>query len=100
MMLLMIAVFYFLAIRPQQKKQKDQDNWNKALKKGDDVVTSSGIIGKISTLADNVVTLEVADKVRIKVLRSAVTQKAPGAAPSQPAASSNAAAATEEKSDK
>jgi preprotein translocase subunit YajC len=79
-MIMMIAVFYFILIRPQQKKQKEQDNWLKSLKKGDEVVTSGGVIGKISGLTDNTVTLEVQEKVRIKVLRSSVSGKAPGAA--------------------
>ena len=80
MMILMIAVFYFILIRPQQKKQKEQDTWLKSLKKGDEVVTSGGVIGRISGLTDNTVTLEVQEKVRIKVLRSSVSGKAPGAA--------------------
>ncbi|HEY2746914.1 MAG TPA: preprotein translocase subunit YajC [Polyangia bacterium] len=80
MMIMMIAVFYFILIRPQQKKQKEQDSWLKSLKKGDDVVTSGGVIGRISGLTDNTVTLEVQEKVRIKVLRSSVSGKAPGAA--------------------
>jgi preprotein translocase subunit YajC len=79
MMILMIAVFYFILIRPQQKKQKEQDTWLKSLKKGDEVVTSGGVIGRISGLTDNTVTLEVQEKVRIKVLRSSVSGKAPGA---------------------
>jgi preprotein translocase subunit YajC len=80
MMIMMIAVFYFILIRPQQKKQKEQDSWLKSLKKGDEVVTSGGVIGRISGLTDNTVTLEVQEKVRIKVLRSSVSGKAPGAA--------------------
>ena len=80
MMIMMIAVFYFILIRPQQKKQKEQDAWLKSLKKGDEVVTSGGVIGRISGLTDNTVTLEVQEKVRIKVLRSSVSGKAPGAA--------------------
>jgi preprotein translocase subunit YajC len=78
MMVLMIAVFYFILIRPQQKKQKETESWLKSLKKGDEVVTSGGVIGRISGLTDNTVTLEVQEKVRIKVLRSSVSGKAPG----------------------
>jgi preprotein translocase subunit YajC len=80
MMIMMIAVFYFILIRPQQKKQKEQDAWLKSLKKGDEVVTSGGVIGRISGMTDNTVTLEVQEKVRIKVLRSSISGKAPGAA--------------------
>jgi preprotein translocase subunit YajC len=78
MLIMMVAVFYFILIRPQQKKQKEQDNWIKSLKKGDEVVTSGGVIGRISGLTDTTVTLEVQEKVRIKVLRSSVSGKAPG----------------------
>jgi preprotein translocase subunit YajC len=79
-MIMMIAVFYFILIRPQQKKQKETEAWLKSLKKGDEVVTSGGVIGRISGLTDSTVTLEVQEKVRIKVLRSSVSGKAPGAA--------------------
>lgn len=77
MMLAIFAVFYFMIIRPQQKKQREMDAWLKALKKGDEVVTNGGLIGKISGLTDTTVTLEVQEKVRLKVLRSAITGKAP-----------------------
>ena len=77
MMLAIFAVFYFMIIRPQQKKQREQDQWLKALKKGDEVVTAGGLIGKITGLTDTTVTLEVQEKVRLKVLRSAITGKAP-----------------------
>jgi preprotein translocase subunit YajC len=81
-MLMIFVVFYFMLIRPQQKKQKEQQEWLKSLKKGDEVVTSGGIIGKISGLTDNTVTLEVQEKVRMKFLRSHISGKAP--APGQP----------------
>jgi preprotein translocase subunit YajC len=79
MMIMMIAVFYFILIRPQQKKQKEQDSWLKSLKKGDEVVTTGGVIGRISGLTDNTVTLEVQEKVRLKVLRSHIAGKPPAA---------------------
>jgi preprotein translocase subunit YajC len=81
---LLIIMMYFVMIRPEQRKRKEQDVWLKSLKKGDEVVTSGGVIGRISGLTDSTVTLEVQEKVRIKVLRSSVTGRAPGAAP-QPA---------------
>ena len=68
------AVFYFLLIRPQQKKVKAQQDFLSALQKGAEVVTSGGIYGKITGLTDTVVTLEIADKLRIKVARNAITQ--------------------------
>jgi preprotein translocase subunit YajC len=81
--LMMVAVFYFLIMRPQQKKQREQTEWLKSLKKGDDVVTTGGVIGRISGLTDNTVTLEVQEKVRLKVLRTHIAGKPP--APGQPA---------------
>ena len=76
---LLLVMMYFVMFRPEQKRRKEQDSWLKSLKKGDDVVTSGGVIGRISGITDTTVTLEVQEKVRIKVLRSSVTGKAPGA---------------------
>ena len=69
---LMFAVFYFLLIRPQQKKMKEQEQMVNNLQKGDEVITQSGILGKIHGIADKFVDLEVANNVRIKVLKSTV----------------------------
>lgn len=66
------AIFYFLVIRPQVKRQKTHQKFIAELKKGDEVITSSGILGTIEGLTDRFVTLEVADGVSIKVLRSQV----------------------------
>ncbi len=85
--LLVVGVFYFMLIRPQQKKQRDLEAWLKNLKKGDEVVTSGGFIGKISGLTDLIVTLELQEKVRVRVLRSQIS----GAAPSATATSSSTA---------
>ncbi len=81
-MIMIFVVFYFMLIRPQQKKQRELGDWLKGLKKGDEVVTTGGVIGKISGLTDNIVTLEVQEKVRMKILRSHISGKAPG--PGQP----------------
>ena len=70
MLLAIFAIFYFILIRPQQKKAKEHQELIKNLKKGDEVITSGGIHGKITGLTDNIVILEVADKVRIKVSRN------------------------------
>lgn len=83
-MIMIFVVFYFMLIRPQQKKQRELQDWLKTLKKGDEVVTSSGIIGKISGLKDNEVVLEVQEKVRMRVLRSHIAGKAPGSATAGP----------------
>jgi preprotein translocase subunit YajC len=77
-LLLVFVVFYFLLIRPQQKKMRDQQEMLKALKNGDQVVTSSGIIGKITNIADSIVTLEISEAVRIQLLKSQVAQVVKG----------------------
>jgi len=71
-MVIIFVIFYFLLIRPQQKKQKEVQEMLNNLAYGDTVMTTGGIHGKITGLADAVVTLEIADKVRIKVARSAI----------------------------
>ena len=68
-LVLIFVVFYFLLIRPQQKKAKDHQAFLSNLKKGDAVVSSGGLIGTVTGLTDTVVTLEVADNVRVKVSR-------------------------------
>jgi preprotein translocase subunit YajC len=70
LLLLMFAVLYFLMIRPQQKRAKQQETMLGALKKGDIVRTNGGILGEITALDERDVTIEVADRTRIKVLRS------------------------------
>ena|SRR3989338_936408 len=75
---LMFVVFYFLLIRPQQKKAKQQQEFLKGLKKGDEVLTFSGIFGTITGITDKYVTLEVSPDVRIKVLRSQIAGLAQG----------------------
>lgn len=71
-LILMFVVFYFLLIWPQQKKAKAHRQLLSNLQKGDNVVTSSGIYGQITGITDTTVTLEIAEKVRIKISRSAV----------------------------
>lgn len=68
----MFAIMYFILIRPQQKQQKRHQELIAGLKKGDEVVLSSGIIGRIFSVEDKFVTVEIADKVKMKVLRHAV----------------------------
>ena len=69
---IIFVIFYFLLIRPQQKKQKELKAMLDNLAYGDTVMTTGGIHGKITGLADAVITLEIADKVRVKVARSAI----------------------------
>lgn len=82
---IIIAVFYFLLIRPQQKRQRELQDWLKSIKKGDEVVTTGGIWGKVAGISDNspYLTLELQEKVRVRVLRSHIAGKVP--APGQPA---------------
>ncbi len=86
-MILIFVVFYFLLIRPQQKKARLQQDFLGALKKGDEVISGGGIYGKITGLTDTVATLEIADGVRIKVSRSAISM--PADAGQQPACTSS-----------
>ena len=65
----LFVLFYFIAIRPQRKRQKEHAAMIAALNKGDEVVTSSGILGRITSLDDNYVVLNVADKVDLKFQR-------------------------------
>ena len=69
---LLFAVFYFILIRPQQKRQKEHKKLLESLKKGDKVVTTGGIHGTIVGLSDTVVTTEIADKVKVKVDRNCI----------------------------
>ena len=68
-LILIFAVFYFLLIRPQQKKAKEHQEFLTNIKKGDVVVSSGGIQGTVTGITDTVVTLEIADNVRVKVSR-------------------------------
>ena len=68
-----IGVMYLLVLRPQNKKAKLQQQMLSQLKRGDDVVTTGGLIGRISGIKDDEITLQVQEGVRFRVLRSAVT---------------------------
>ena len=72
-----VVIFYFLLIRPQQKKQKEHQAMLGKLAAGDEVVTAGGILGRIIEVGDNFITLEIADGVRIKVQRFQVTSLVP-----------------------
>jgi preprotein translocase subunit YajC len=71
-LLLIIVVFYFFMIRPQMKKQKDLKSYRENLNKGDKVVTTGGIYGKLLDIKDQTVTVEIADNVRIKIDKNAI----------------------------
>jgi preprotein translocase subunit YajC len=73
MFALIIGIFYFLILRPQQKRQKERQKLLEALKKGDKVVTSGGMYGTIAGIDEKTVLIQVSDNVKMKFERSAVT---------------------------
>lgn len=70
--IILIAAFYFLLIRPQTKRAKEHKTMVEALKKGDEVVTGGGLLGRIIDVGDNFIQLEIADGVQIKIQKQAV----------------------------
>jgi preprotein translocase subunit YajC len=76
-LLLMFVVLYFIMIRPQMKRQKEQKAMVEALAKGDEVVTAGGVLGRVAKLGDTYLALEVASGVELQVQRSAVVQVLP-----------------------
>lgn len=83
-LILMFVIFYFLLIRPQQKKQKDHRSMVSNLKNGDRIITSGGIHGRITSVADDTLTIEVADKVRVKLNRTNVSALFQSSSQAQP----------------
>ncbi|WP_260597874.1 preprotein translocase subunit YajC [Sphingomonas endolithica] len=75
-LLLVFVVFYFLMIRPQQRRMKMLQASVAAVKKGDNVVTSGGIMGKVTKVEDNVVEVEIAPNVRVRVVKATLTDVA------------------------
>ena len=71
-------IFYFLLIRPQQKRQKQHSEFLTALKKGDSVLTSAGMLGTIEGLTEKFITLEIAQGTRIRILRTQIASKFDG----------------------
>lgn len=71
-LLFVFGVMYFLMLRPQAKRQKEHQKFLSELKRGDEVITSGGILGKVDGLTDMFVTLEIASGVKIRVVRSQV----------------------------
>ena len=76
------GIFYFLLIRPQQKRQKDQEQMLKAIEKGDEVVTAGGLHGKVVGTTEDTLTLEIGavkgERIRVKVARSKIESKQKG----------------------
>jgi len=84
-MLVIFLIFYFLLIRPQQKKAKLQQEFLKELKRGDMVITNAGIVGTIRTVSEKLVTLEIDNGVCMKILRSQVLESANALKDAKPA---------------
>jgi preprotein translocase subunit YajC len=89
--MLIIGIMYFLMIRPQQKRLKEHREMVAGLRRGDTVVTSGGIIGKVTKVEDQEIQVEIADGVRIKLVRSTVSEVRGKGEPAAPAAKAKAA---------
>ena len=72
-LVLIFVIMYFLMIRPQQKRMKEHRAMVEALKKGDEVVTQGGLVGKVTAVRDNELEVEIAPGVKVRVIRSTVT---------------------------
>ena len=72
MMVAIFAIMYFFMIRPQNKKQKDIQNFRKNLEVGQDVISAGGIYGKVKAIEDNVVVLEIASGVKIRIDKNSI----------------------------
>ena len=73
----LIVVFYFLLIRPQQKKQKEHRHMVEALSSGDEIITGGGVLGKVTEVGEQFLTVEIADRVSIKVQRHTIAAVLP-----------------------
>lgn len=76
-MVLIFVIFYLLLIRPQQKRAKQHRELVAALQKGDEVVTNGGLLGKVTKVDENFITLELAEGIRVQVQRPSVSQVMP-----------------------
>lgn len=75
LLMVMLIVIWLFFFRPQAKKQKAQAKFVEEMKKGDEVVTSSGLIGRINKIEDNIVTMDIGNKTFIRVLKSSVSRE-------------------------
>jgi preprotein translocase subunit YajC len=71
-LVMVVAVFYFIIIRPQSQRATEHQKLVKGLKKNDEVVTNGGLIGRVAELGDNLVTLEIAPNVRVRIERTEI----------------------------
>ena len=77
-LIIIFGIFYFLLILPQQKKQKSHQMMLQNLRQGDRVVTIGGIFGKIVSIRGEVITLEIANQIRVEVIRSGISRRVQG----------------------
>jgi preprotein translocase subunit YajC len=89
--MLIIGIMYFLMIRPQQRRLKEHRDMVASIRRGDTIVTSGGIIGKVAKVEDQELQVEIADNVKIKVVRSTVSEVRGKGEPAPPAAKAKAA---------
>jgi preprotein translocase subunit YajC len=82
-LILVFVVFYFFMIRPQMRKQKELTNYRNAIAKGDRIITTGGIYGKVVEVAANIVTVEIANDVKIRVDKNAILKDQSDAAARQ-----------------
>jgi len=75
--ILLIVIFYFLLIRPQTKRAKEHKQMVEALKKGDEIATTGGVVGRITEVGENFMQLEVAENIQLKVQKQAVASLMP-----------------------
>jgi preprotein translocase subunit YajC len=76
-LIILIVVFYFLLIRPQQQKVKEHNNMVNALQKGDEIVTTGGLLGRITEMGDNFLQIQIAQNTEVKIQRQAVSAVMP-----------------------
>ncbi|RMF66449.1 MAG: preprotein translocase subunit YajC [Alphaproteobacteria bacterium] len=86
-LILVFVIFYFLIIRPQNKRMREHREMVNAVQRGDTVVTSGGIIGKVTRVSDDEVEIEIADKVRVRVVKATLAEVRSKNEPRTPAAS-------------
>lgn len=76
-LVLLFVVFYFLLIRPQNKRMKEHKQMIEALAKGDEIVTNGGLLGKVTSLGDNFIVIEIALNIEVKIQRQAIAAVMP-----------------------
>ncbi len=76
-LIILFVIFYFLLIRPQQKKAKEHKQMLSEVAKGDSVVTNGGLYGRVTTVSEDTLTVEVAENVRVKIARNAIAMRKP-----------------------